>query len=80
MKEYFLVIQICSSVIGTCINPAEVSKPYVTHNQCALAGYELALKTHENIIQRKGEFETEQFRIAVKFWCKEKVGEKKIDA
>ena len=80
MKEFFLILQVCSSVLSNCLPPAEIGTPFVTHNECALKGYEFSLKTHESIIQRRGELESDKYKIAVKFWCEERIGEKKIDA
>ena len=80
MKEFILILQVCSSVLSNCLPPAEIIEPFKTHNECALRGYELALKTHESIIQRRGELESNKYKLAVKFWCEERKEEKKTDA
>ena len=80
MKEFILILQVCSSVLSNCLPPAEIIEPFKTHNECALRGYELALKTHESIIQRRGELESNKYKLAVKFWCEERKEEIKTDA
>lgn len=80
IKTFILTIQVCSSVLSNCLPPAEIIEPFKTHNECALRGYELALKTHQNLIQQRGELESNKYKVAVKFWCKEGKEEIKTDA
>ena len=76
MQEFFLVIQVCSLLIG-CHPSSAYPVAFATHNLCAIKGYEISLQTHKELIETLGEDQSYKLRMAVKFWCEAKTKEQK---
>ena len=63
--KFLLVLTICSSVAGECLEPFNWHETFRTHYECAQFGYNEASKKMEEI----GSKEVNEYGIVIKFSC-----------
>tara|TARA_Y100001951_G_C11078717_1_gene150146 strand:- start:192 stop:410 length:219 start_codon:yes stop_codon:yes gene_type:complete len=67
IQEFILIITICSSVLGQCLQPITISDTYNSHRECAIAGYINTLKVFESLPPER----VNRYIMYGKFYCKE---------
>jgi len=65
--KFFLTIQVCSALIGQCMNPMQLNQPFNSHYECMHAG---ALNMIE-LSQNMGSDYVNEKKIIIKFTCTE---------
>ena len=71
--KFILVLHLCSMLTQQCFESLHVNKEFNDHRTCALAGYDIAGKSLEQLNKK----DVNDAELAVRFQCK-KVGKKPI--
>ena len=75
--KYILVLHLCSMLSGTCSSSSIPGYQFISHYDCADAGYAVSQSTFRNLetLEEFNRDYIEQSKIVIKFECKE-LGEK----
>ncbi len=63
--KIMLILVICSSIQGTCLEPYTWPERFNTHYDCLTFGYEESLKKMKEI----GRTEVNRYNTSIKFYC-----------
>lgn len=71
--KYILILHLCSMLSGTCSSTSISGYQFISHYDCADAGYAVAQSTFRNLenIEEFNKDYIEQSKIVIKFECKQ---------
>jgi len=66
MLKFALIISICSSLDGSCLYPFKADKLFLTHYDCAVAGYQHS----QTLLRSFGKDRVNESKVIISFKCK----------